>query len=81
MVSSDHMVLINSDSISAFQCLNRQMVSSDCLTLRDLHQDTPVSMPQSADGVFRLQAEDAAYVSDTLFQCLNRQMVSSDDGC
>jgi len=77
MVSSDQIVLRDCHLISAFQCLNRQMVSSDtaaapgpvpvqcfnasigrwCLQTRPLTFATPngldVSMPQSADGVFR----------------------------
>ena len=60
-----------------FQCLNRQMVSSDQHTGRLTPKVVLVSMPQSADGVFRQVMGELGLATD-LFQCLNRQMVSSD---
>jgi len=41
---------------SMFQCLNRQMVSSDVTSTDDNGDYLEVSMPQSADGVFRHEA-------------------------
>jgi len=40
-------------TVTVFQCLNRQMVSSDQDDIDDIEGRVHVSMPQSADGVFR----------------------------
>jgi len=127
MVSSDLFVLAVNPLQPMFQCLNRQMVSSDSMVWRCSSvsgsfnasigrwclQTTPlpsaatrttsfnasigrwclqtgvhpgqgagrpiVSMPQSADGVFRHSGRDLRQSLYEVFQCLNRQMVSSDD--
>jgi len=62
---------------TGFQCLNRQMVSSDFAGGKRISRGSQVSMPQSADGVFRHKRGTKMAVKE-LFQCLNRQMVSSD---